>query len=164
MDCSPPGKNMEWVAISFSRGSLSTQELKTSPLHWQTDSLPLNQEWSLMELMSLVNRMLPGRDRHVGLRWSDQGSVSEDVTFEVESWKMRGIIPVTWREFISGRGNCRCRWEGKEFDMMEGQKEGRCAGVSVRVKEDSTRWDWNGRRGPGEEMGLPNRVRGLDLL
>ena len=38
-----------------------------------------------MERMSLVNRMLPGRDKHVGLRWSDQGSLSEEVTFEVES-------------------------------------------------------------------------------
>lgn len=38
-----------------------------------------------MELMSLVNRMLPGRDKPFGLRLSDQGHLSEDVAFDVES-------------------------------------------------------------------------------
>lgn len=40
---------------------------------------------ALMELMKWVNRMLPGRDKHFGLRWIDQGGLSEDVTFEAES-------------------------------------------------------------------------------
>ena len=51
MDCSPPGSSvqgilqariLEWVAISFSRGSFLTQGLNLCLLHWQADSLPLN--------------------------------------------------------------------------------------------------------------------------
>ena len=48
MDCSPPGfsvhgisqaRILEWVAISFSRGSLNP-----CLLHWQADSLPLSHQ------------------------------------------------------------------------------------------------------------------------
>ena len=48
MDSSPPGSSvhgilkariLEWVAISYSRGSSATQELNPSLLHWQADSL-----------------------------------------------------------------------------------------------------------------------------
>ena len=51
MDCSPPGSSvhgisqvriLEWVAISFSRGSSLTQGSNPSLLHWQADSLLLN--------------------------------------------------------------------------------------------------------------------------
>ena len=51
MNCSPPGSSvcgifqvriLEWVAISFSRGSFLTQGLNLCLLHWQADSLPLN--------------------------------------------------------------------------------------------------------------------------
>ena len=49
MDCSPPGSSvhgilqarmLEWVAISFSRGS-SRPGNQTQSLHWQAGSLPL---------------------------------------------------------------------------------------------------------------------------
>ena len=51
MDSSPPGSSvhgilkariLEWVAISHSRGSSTTQESNPSLLHWQADSLPLS--------------------------------------------------------------------------------------------------------------------------
>ena len=48
MDCSPPGSSvqagiLEWVAISFSRGSSQPKESrKLHLLHWQADSLPLS--------------------------------------------------------------------------------------------------------------------------
>ena len=57
MDCSPPGSSvhgisqariLEWVAISFSRGSFPTQGLNLSLLHWQADSLPLSHQGSPM--------------------------------------------------------------------------------------------------------------------
>ena len=59
VDCSPPGSSihgilqariLEWVAISFSRGSApprdQTQRLNPPLLHWQVDSLPLSQPGS----------------------------------------------------------------------------------------------------------------------
>ena len=52
MDCSPPGssvygilqaKILEWVAISFSRGSSQSRD-QTHLLHWYVDSLPLSHQ------------------------------------------------------------------------------------------------------------------------
>ena len=37
---------LEWVAISFFRGSSLTQGWNPHPLHWQTDSLPLSHQGS----------------------------------------------------------------------------------------------------------------------
>ena len=54
MDCSPPGSSvhgilqgriLEWVAISFSRGSSHMKTESTSPA-WQVDSLPLSHQGS----------------------------------------------------------------------------------------------------------------------
>ena len=51
MDGSPPGSSvhgisqariLEWVAISYSRGSSPVQGLNLNLLHWQADSLPLS--------------------------------------------------------------------------------------------------------------------------
>ena len=56
MDCSPPGSSvqgisqariLEWVAISFSRGSAPSQGLSPHLLHWQADSLQLSHLGSL---------------------------------------------------------------------------------------------------------------------
>ena len=65
MDCRPPGSSLhgifqarilEWVAISFSRGS--SQGLSPHLLHWQVDSLPLSQlgspQFSSVESLSSV--------------------------------------------------------------------------------------------------------------
>ena len=40
----PSPRILEWVAISFSRGSSLAQELNSCLLHWQMDSLPLSQQ------------------------------------------------------------------------------------------------------------------------
>ena len=57
MDCSPPGSSvhgisqariLEWVAISFSRGS------DPRLLHWQADSLPLRHQRSPREGFTLI--------------------------------------------------------------------------------------------------------------
>ena len=51
MDCSLPSSSvhvilqariLEWVAICFSKGNFSTQELNPHLLHWHVDSLPLS--------------------------------------------------------------------------------------------------------------------------
>ena len=55
MDCSTPGssvheilqaRTLEWVAISFSRGSSQPQGSNLRLLHWQADSLPLSHQGS----------------------------------------------------------------------------------------------------------------------
>ena len=57
MDCSPPGSSvhgilqariLEWVAISFSRGSSPTQGANLHLLYWQVDSLSLSHQGSHM--------------------------------------------------------------------------------------------------------------------
>ena len=153
MHCSPPGTSVhEVLRQEYGVGChFLLQGIFLDP-GIEAESPALTDAFFTTEprVKPTVNRMLPGRDKHFGLRLSDQGRLSEDVAFDVESWKMRGISPVKWREFISGIGNCSCRWEGKECDTMEGQKEGHCAGVRMCVKKDSMRWDLSGRRGPGE--------------
>ena len=58
VDCSPPGSSingilqariLEWVAISFSRGSSWPRGSKPFRLHWQADSLPLSHQGSPQE-------------------------------------------------------------------------------------------------------------------
>ena len=39
---------LEWVAMSYSRGSSKLRELKASLLHWQADSSPLSHLGSLL--------------------------------------------------------------------------------------------------------------------
>ena len=55
MMCSPPGSSvcgvfqariLEWVAISFPKGSIPTQGSNPSLQHWQVDSLPLSHQES----------------------------------------------------------------------------------------------------------------------
>ena len=61
MDCSPPGSSvhgilqarmLEWVAISFSRGS-SRPGNQTQSLHWQAGSLPLAPPGKSVKVTSL---------------------------------------------------------------------------------------------------------------
>ena len=56
MDCSPPGSSvhgisqariLEWVVISFPKGSFQPRDPNPCLLHWQADSLPLSH---LLEL------------------------------------------------------------------------------------------------------------------
>ena len=63
MDCSPPGSSvhgilqgriLEWVAISFSRGSSHTKIESTSPA-WQVDPLPLSHQGSPNSYYSINN-------------------------------------------------------------------------------------------------------------
>ena len=88
-DCSPPASSvhgtfqariLEWVAISFSRGSSQPRD-QTHPLHWQVDSLPLchlgkpyDKEFSSVQFISVaqscptlcdhMNRSTPGLPVH----------------------------------------------------------------------------------------------------
>ena len=57
MDYSPPGspgisqaRTLEWVAISFSRGSSQSRDWTHIFLHWQADSLPLSPQGHLLSL------------------------------------------------------------------------------------------------------------------
>ena len=58
MDCSPPGSSvhgnfqariLEWVAISYSRGSSPPRDQTPGLLHWQADSFPLRHLGSHIE-------------------------------------------------------------------------------------------------------------------
>ena len=60
MDCSPSSSSvhgvfqagiLEWVAVSYSRGSSPTQGLKLHLLHWQADSLSLGSLFTLCFLL-----------------------------------------------------------------------------------------------------------------
>ena len=61
--CSSPGSSvhgisqariLEWVAISFSRGSFQPRDLTLVVLHWQTDSLPLCQLGNLKIRLNII--------------------------------------------------------------------------------------------------------------
>ena len=82
MDCSPPGSSvhgisqasiLEWVAISFSRGSLQTQGSNPHLLHLKADSLPLCYLGSPLEsgrkgyLLIVAVCVMPCRERLVGI-------------------------------------------------------------------------------------------------
>ena len=63
-DCSPPGSTqefawisqariLEWVAVSFSRGSSLSRDWTYILLHWQADSLPMSHVGSYWEYFKL---------------------------------------------------------------------------------------------------------------
>ena len=67
MDCSPPDSSvhrisqariLEWVAISFSRGSFWPRDWPPSLLYWQVDSLPLSYLGSPSTCYSWINEWL----------------------------------------------------------------------------------------------------------
>ena len=70
MDYSPPGfsvhgifqaRTLEWVAVSFSRGFVLTQESNQhllQLLHWQADSLPLSHLGSPMGVLLTKNAVM----------------------------------------------------------------------------------------------------------
>ena len=68
MGCSPPGSSsheisqariLEWVALSFSRGSSPTQGSNLRLMHRQADSLPLSHQGSPTLLWPLRTNLLP---------------------------------------------------------------------------------------------------------
>ena len=76
MDCSPPDSSvlgifqtriLEWVAISFLRGSFRPRD-QTCLLHWQVDSLPPGKPWS--NHMNPLNLGLEVGDREMREMWS----------------------------------------------------------------------------------------------
>ena len=76
IDCSPPGSSvrgisqariLEWVAISFSRGSSRPRGSNSSHLHWQGDSFQLNHQRSQGSESSLLLQLektpIPSQDQ-----------------------------------------------------------------------------------------------------
>lgn len=83
---------------------------------------------ALMELMKSVNRMLPSRNVHFGFRQSDQGGLSEDISFKAETWKIGGDSPVTIEGINFRYREQLMEMSGKEFDGWRFRKKVTVAG------------------------------------
>ena len=116
MDCSLEGssvhgilqaRTLEWVAISFSRGSFWPRDRTRilHLLHWQTDSLPLSHlgsPWSIALTLKIVigfiynwNKTLGKEEKKVSLRYSVLRDVIHhlsDTWFKINWFCIRNIF------------------------------------------------------------------------
>ena len=93
MNCSPPCSSargisqtriLEWVAISFSRGSSQPRD-RTYLLHWQVDSLPLSHEGSPTAPLLLLSRLVVSDS--FGNSWTEAHQASLSMGFpRQEHW------------------------------------------------------------------------------
>ena len=122
MDHSLPGSSvhgisqariLEWVAISFSRGSSQTRDSNPHLLHWQPDSLPLNHQGSpkfqreMMKYFSLMRALVTRKPKcfvqrtslfrkHSYICWENFCKITLRLILSIYTWIILSLFEWKW--------------------------------------------------------------------